>query len=46
MPTFQYSPEIIKEFPQIVGGIIIAQGMSNPPTSDALRRSPQPSRKQ
>lgn len=38
MPTFQYSPQIIKDFPQIVGGIIIANGMSNPPTLDALRQ--------
>jgi DNA/RNA-binding domain of Phe-tRNA-synthetase-like protein len=37
MPTFQYSPEIIKNYPQIVGGVILAKGMSNPPTSDALR---------
>jgi DNA/RNA-binding domain of Phe-tRNA-synthetase-like protein len=37
MTTFQYSPEILERYPQVVGGIIIAQGMSNPPTSDALR---------
>jgi DNA/RNA-binding domain of Phe-tRNA-synthetase-like protein len=39
MTTFQYSPEILERYPQVVGGIIIAQGMSNPPTSDALRES-------
>ncbi len=38
MPTFQYSPEIINDYPQVVGGVIIAQGMTNPPTSDALRQ--------
>jgi DNA/RNA-binding domain of Phe-tRNA-synthetase-like protein len=37
MSTFQYSPEIIQNYPQVVGGIIIASGMSNAPTSDALR---------
>ena len=37
MPTFQYSPEIIRDYPQVVGGVIIAKGMSNPPTSEALR---------
>src|SRR5215204_939012 len=37
MPTFQYSPQIIQNFPQVVGGVIIAKGMSNPPTPDALR---------
>lgn len=37
MPIFQYSPEIIKNYPHVVGGVILAKGMSNPPTSDALR---------
>ncbi len=37
MPTFQYSPQIIDNYPQVVGGVIVAKGMSNPPTSDALR---------
>ena len=37
MPTFQYSPEIIRDFPQVVGGVIIAHGMTNAPTPDALR---------
>lgn len=39
MPIFQYSPEIIKNYPHVVGGVILAKGMSNPPTSDALRES-------
>ncbi len=38
MPTFQYAPEITRDFPQIVGGVIIAKGMTNPPTADALRQ--------
>lgn len=37
MATFQYSPQILETFPQVAGGIIIARGMSNPPTPDALR---------
>ncbi len=37
MSTFQYSPEIINDYPQMIGGVIIAHGMTNPPTSDALR---------
>lgn len=37
MTTFQYSPQIIENYPQIVGGVVIAHGMSNVPTSDALR---------
>jgi len=35
--TFQYSPQIIENYSQIIGGVIIAHGMSNQPTSDALR---------
>lgn len=38
MPTFQYSPEIIRDFPQIVGGVIVAKGMTNAPTTDRLRQ--------
>src|SRR4051794_20131403 len=37
MSTFQYSSAITQNYPQIVGGVIIAKGMTNPPTSDALR---------
>ena len=36
MTTFQYNQRIIENYPNIVGGIIIANGMSNQPTSDAL----------
>ena len=38
MSSFQYSPEILRDFPHITGGIIIAQGVSNPPTPDALQK--------
>lgn len=33
---FEYSPEILARFPNIVGGIISAKGLTNSPTSDAL----------
>jgi len=38
MPTFQYSPQIIENYSQIVGGVIIACEMSNQPTSHELRK--------
>lgn len=38
MTTFQYSPQIVENYPQVVGGVIIAREMSNPPTSDDLRQ--------
>lgn len=37
MPRFQYSPEIVRDFPQVVGGVIVAKGMSNPPTLETLK---------
>lgn len=37
MSIFQYDSAILKNYPQVVGGVIIASGMSNPPTPDALR---------
>jgi DNA/RNA-binding domain of Phe-tRNA-synthetase-like protein len=37
MTTFQCSPHIIEQYPHIVGGIIIASNLSNPPAPDALR---------
>lgn len=36
MPSFQYSPEIPEKFPNIYGGIILAHGMKNSATSQAL----------
>ncbi len=38
MTTFQYSPQVIENYPQIVGGVIIAREMSNQPTTDSLRK--------
>ncbi len=37
-PLFQYSPEILRDFPRINGGIIIAHNISNPLTPDALQK--------
>ena len=34
--AFQYSPDILQEFPNITGGIIRAQGMQGGPTQNAL----------
>ena len=36
MLAFQYHPEIIARFPQVVGGVILARGMQNGPTPQAL----------
>jgi len=38
MTTFQYDAQIIANYPQLVGGVIIADGLNNPPTPDALRK--------
>ena len=37
MPYFYYHPEIIERYPQVVGGMIYATGLSNGPTPDALK---------
>lgn len=37
MSVFQYSPEIIEQFPEVVGGIIVAKGMKNGPSPDSLK---------
>jgi hypothetical protein len=37
MTMFQYDAQIIANYPHIVGGVIIAEGLSNPPTLDTLR---------
>ena len=34
---FQYHPEILERFPTVVGGVMIAEGMTNPPSSDDLK---------
>jgi DNA/RNA-binding domain of Phe-tRNA-synthetase-like protein len=34
---FQYQADILAHFPQLCGGVILARGMRNPPTSNDLR---------
>jgi DNA/RNA-binding domain of Phe-tRNA-synthetase-like protein len=36
MTIFQYAPEIAERFPTVIGGIIIAEGMKNMPSPEAL----------
>lgn len=36
MTTFQYHTDILKRYPQVVGGVILAQGLSNEPTPHSL----------
>ena len=36
MLAFQYHPELITRYPQVVGGVILAHGMENSSTSEAL----------
>jgi DNA/RNA-binding domain of Phe-tRNA-synthetase-like protein len=37
MLAFQYHPEIIRRYPNIVGGVILAHGMKNRPATAALK---------
>src|SRR5437660_863964 len=37
MSTVQYHPAILARYPNIVGGVILAEGMTNGPTPDGLR---------
>lgn len=37
MAYFQYSPAIIENYPNLVGGVIVARGLRNPRTSVALQ---------
>src|SRR3989442_6182545 len=39
MSTFQYHADILVRFPNVVGGVILAQGMINGPTPDSLLRT-------
>jgi DNA/RNA-binding domain of Phe-tRNA-synthetase-like protein len=36
MSTFQYHADIVARYPNVVGGVILAQGMSNAPTPERL----------
>ncbi len=37
MSTFQYDKEILTRYPAVVGGVILAQGMTNEPTLESLQ---------
>jgi DNA/RNA-binding domain of Phe-tRNA-synthetase-like protein len=37
MATFRYAPEILARYPAVVGGVMLASGLSNGPSPDALR---------
>ena len=37
MASFQYDQQITTNYPELRGGVIVAQGMTNAPTSNALR---------
>jgi DNA/RNA-binding domain of Phe-tRNA-synthetase-like protein len=36
MATFRYAPEILKRYPSVVGGALLASGLTNGPSPDAL----------
>jgi DNA/RNA-binding domain of Phe-tRNA-synthetase-like protein len=35
--TFQYHPDIVERFPEVVGGVIVADGLQNGPSSQELQ---------
>ena len=37
MTAFRYAPEILSRYPSLVGGVILAEGMTNGPTPESLR---------
>jgi DNA/RNA-binding domain of Phe-tRNA-synthetase-like protein len=37
MTIFQYHPDIVARYPQVIGGVILAEGLTNGPTPAALR---------
>ena len=37
MVVFQYDTGILEQFPHLVGGVIIAEGITNPPSTDELK---------
>jgi DNA/RNA-binding domain of Phe-tRNA-synthetase-like protein len=36
--VFQYAPDIITRYPNVIGGMILARGLTNGPTPDVLRQ--------
>ncbi len=45
MSTFQYDKQILARYPTVVGGVILAQSMTNGPTPDALKETYQAEQK-
>ncbi len=39
MSTFRYQADILARYPNVIGGVILAQGITNGPTPDNLRRA-------
>jgi len=39
MPTFQYHADVFARYPNLVGGVILAEGVTNGPTPEALREA-------
>jgi DNA/RNA-binding domain of Phe-tRNA-synthetase-like protein len=39
MATFQYHAEVLARYPDLAGGVILAEGMSNGPTPEGLREA-------
>ncbi|MFN8420118.1 MAG: phenylalanine--tRNA ligase beta subunit-related protein [Anaerolineae bacterium] len=37
MTTFQYHPEVLAKYPKVVGGVIVARGLVNAETPEALK---------
>lgn len=37
MPVFRYSPDLLARYPELVGGVIVAHGLRNGPSSAALQ---------
>jgi len=37
MVTFRYAPEVLVRYPSVVGGVMLASGLRNGPSPDALR---------
>jgi DNA/RNA-binding domain of Phe-tRNA-synthetase-like protein len=39
MPAFQYHPDILAHYPEVVGGVILAEEVTNGSTPDGLRKT-------
>lgn len=39
MLAFQYHPDILEQFPRICAGVVLAQGLTNSPTPEPLRKT-------